>query len=512
MTDDYLADFERELHAAAQRRQAPSRARRRLLAVAMATAAAAAAAAIVLTLAAPGEREVEVPAGLLPAGHADDLQLVELAPSTCGRAQQVTLSDRDRAPRQMAIFKRSQRAPDAPDVDQMRGIPAGDYDLTATRSPTGIGARVLLSPTRVPLPGCAEPGPGEPGVCLISGAASRCFGLSEIEAGRALVLAEPETVIGMVPDGVESVSLEAGGEPVLATVAENAFLAKVAGAKPGTRVGVRFNTRRGEGCTPTAALLRAVPALEAEPPAGGVPPAIRRSVDGRDSAVIGRHARLWGGGDGVAYWIVPQLQCDGADADEVCVVPLFEGEEDAEAAGGSACATPAETGRTWIHFPLRDGGAAVAGLAPPGASDVRVRTREGGVERRFAVKGGVWGGTLEGYRPRGEVGSLVVEFDVAAEPTVAVLNGTTVNGLATSVMGTLTDANLRRGEIGEWTTRDVTRTVVYHAPGKAVLGEKIALYLRERTMPPMVREMTAEARRLGDGADAVVVVGADLIP
>lgn len=264
----------------------------------------------------------------------------------------------------------------------------------------------------------------------------------------------------------------------------------------------------GADCAPSAAMRRVVPALDREPPAGGVPPAIRASG-------ATAHARVWGGGDGITYWVVPRLRCDGADEDAVCVVPLFDEEAGSEGAGGSACSRLGET--SWIHFPLRDGGAAVAGIAPPGAGQARVRVREGGHTQRFAVRDGVWGGTLDGYRPRGEVGSLDVDFDVPkyATPSVAVLNGTTVTGLGGTVMDALKFVNYREAEggVGDWSEHDLDRTVVFHAPHQRWLGDRIAIYLSEKfdVARPVVREMSDEARELGgEDADAVIVAGRDV--
>ena len=507
MTDDYLADFERELHAAAQRRTARAP-RRRWLAPAFGTAVAATAAVfVVLSLAGAPEREVEVPPAAPPA-TGTEVKLPGVAPATACVPERSEVAP----PTRMSVFGRTQHAPDAfSDDETARLVGAAAYDPDATRSPSGIGERVLLSPTnRV---GCEKE--GESGVCVVAETGSRCFTGSDIISGRALLLVEPGKVVGLVPDGIGSVVLTAAGRRTQVSVVENAFLAEI---PTDARTAV-LALEPPSGCAPPDAMRRAVPVLDKEPDPGGVPPAVR-GYRGRDAAVAARYARIWGGGDGVTYWVVPRLKCDGAEEDKVCVVPLIEAEAGRDGGGGGdACAALDELGRGWIHFPLSDGGAAVAGFAPPGASDVRVRIREGGFEQRFTVKDGVWGGTLQGYRPSGEVGGLLVEFDVpyAAAPAVAVLNGTTVTGLGRTIMDALVGVNYRAAEndVGDWSEHGVERTVVYEAADQPGLGERIAIHLGERFAGPrpLVRAMSDEARELGgDDADAVVVAGRDLVP
>jgi hypothetical protein len=75
-------------------------------------------------------------------------------------------------------------------------------------------------------------------------------------------------------------------------------------------------------------LRTAAPTRGHPPNPGGVPAIVRRSVrPDVDSRTVARHARLWGGGDGITYWIVPRLRCEfawleadkrvSADADEL---------------------------------------------------------------------------------------------------------------------------------------------------------------------------------------------------
>lgn len=511
MTDDFLADFERELHAAARRRRAVTPRRLpRLVRPAMALAFAVAAVAVVVSLAGAPEREVEVPAGPPPAGT--QVQLQPLEATACQTARERTV---DAGDLRMGIFRRPQHAPDAPyDGVDLAALPAADYDGRAMRSP-GLEGTVLLSPTSETRPDCAR-GSGEPGVCVVVDRRNRCFPLADIVAGRAIVLLEPGVVMGLEPDGVEAVTVEAGGRRVRAAVVENAFRAELPGAAAGTPVRVTLQ-EAGSACAPPERLRVLVPALDYEPPAGGVPRAVRGSFGG-DSAVIGRHARLWGGGDGVSYWVVPRLRCDGAGQDAVCVFPLFDEDADEHSGGGSACETANELEGTpgWIHFPLRTGGSAVAGLAPPGATHANARLPEENFEQRFRVKDGVWGGTLTGHELRGEVGAMEVTYEIppSGAPAVAVLNGTTTPGLAAAVMDALVHVNYRRARppVVDWPER-AARTVVHHVEGSERLGRRIALYLRERydTPPIEVREMTDEVRRLaGEEPGAVVIAGADL--
>lgn len=498
MTDDFLADFERELHAAAGRRRARRAPRRafRWAGPAVTAAAALAAVFVVLTLADAPEREVEVPAAP-PAASILPPQLVQ---SECDSARETTVEP----PARMGIFQRTQHAPDAPGRDQLRMLPAADFDGRATRAPTGIGPRVLLSPTSAV--GCG--GTGDPGVCVVNGQASRCFTAGDVEAGRAVALLEPGAVIGLVPDGVESVVLETAGARAEATVVENAFLAQMPRVDEETPLQVTLRAPQ-EGCAPSAQLRAAAPVLDRAPVSGGVPPEVRRAF-GADSAVVGRHARIAGGGDGITYWVVPRLRCDvpRADSDTVCVFPRFE-DDRAETVGGGACGTPADVqaGRTWLTFPLRGGGRGITGFAPAGATEARLM-KDGRVDQRFVVEHGMWAGSLAAE------GDVEVEFGVPAakSPAVSVLNGTTVTGLARNVMDALEAVNYGRGTIGDWREHDLAHTLVYEAPEHRT-GERIAIYLAEKFgIPrPEVRQMTAEARELGgEDAGAVVVAGRDL--
>lgn len=93
-----------------------------------------------------------------------------------------------------------------------------------------------------------------------------------------------------------------------------------------------------------------------------------------------------------------------------------------------------------------------------------------------------------------------------AEVTVAVLNGTSVNGLAGKVGSDIESAGYRLGAITS-TSPDFARTTVLYADGEKRAGQKVAreLGLDKQSVEPVDRE----SRRLAGDADVVVIAGED---
>jgi hypothetical protein len=93
-----------------------------------------------------------------------------------------------------------------------------------------------------------------------------------------------------------------------------------------------------------------------------------------------------------------------------------------------------------------------------------------------------------------------------AEVTVAVLNGTSVNGLAGKVSSDVEASGYKPGQISS-TTPGFARTVALYAPGERSAAQKVArdLGVDKQTIEPL----DSESRRLAGDADVVVIAGED---
>ena len=93
-----------------------------------------------------------------------------------------------------------------------------------------------------------------------------------------------------------------------------------------------------------------------------------------------------------------------------------------------------------------------------------------------------------------------------SEVTVAVLNGTSVNGLAGKVSSDVEASGYRPGRISS-TEPGFAKTVVLYAPGQKRAAEKVSrdLGVDKRTVEPLDRE----SKRLAGDADVVVIAGED---
>lgn len=93
-----------------------------------------------------------------------------------------------------------------------------------------------------------------------------------------------------------------------------------------------------------------------------------------------------------------------------------------------------------------------------------------------------------------------------ADVTVAVLNGTSVNGLAGKVSSDVEASGYRAGRISS-TTPGFTETVVLYAEGRKRAAQKVArdLGVDKKTIEPLDRD----SRRLAGDADVVVIAGED---
>jgi hypothetical protein len=96
-----------------------------------------------------------------------------------------------------------------------------------------------------------------------------------------------------------------------------------------------------------------------------------------------------------------------------------------------------------------------------------------------------------------------------ADTTVAVFNGTTINGLAASTADKLESSGYKRGTTGDFTDQQRAASTVFYAREARRQAREIA---RELNVSEL-RVMDAETQALaGENADVAVVVGSDKAP
>jgi DNA-directed RNA polymerase specialized sigma24 family protein len=113
----------------------------------------------------------------------------------------------------------------------------------------GIAVRVV-SPLGVSDDADCVPARG-PGACLVveDRSSYRCFGLADVRAGRALARAAGGSIVGVVPDDVDRVTLTAGGRTAGAVVVDNVYEARL-GVPSGTPVRVALDRLLDDECQP----------------------------------------------------------------------------------------------------------------------------------------------------------------------------------------------------------------------------------------------------------------------
>ncbi|MCW3021632.1 MAG: LytR family transcriptional regulator [Conexibacter sp.] len=92
--------------------------------------------------------------------------------------------------------------------------------------------------------------------------------------------------------------------------------------------------------------------------------------------------------------------------------------------------------------------------------------------------------------------------------TVAILNGTTVPGLARGVATQLQDSHFKIGNITNTSRQDQAATMVHYAPGRQLAATLVAsrIKLKDVVLRPITRDEQVLA---GEQAAVVVVVGSD---
>lgn len=541
--NDFLRALEAELTAAA-RRKAARRARpwwRRgprlvlprpsLVAVAGVALVAIALGIAVAALRGGGDRTASP-------GPAPGTPLRALAPiASCPTAPQAVptpvpgTSDLEKA---MAVFRRAQREPDGLSVPSgVRGggeptwLPLAQWMPDKVRRP----ARGLL-PSPIQLvpgtgrrgaPDCAERrSSSDPVVCMLSIASApplgaRCFSPTEVRQGRALALVargtERPVVAGLVPDGVQQVTLQWAGRSAVAAVSENTFEAELPGAAEGTPVRVTFGAPGCQSVATPPDLQRAIPALTLDTTAGeALPPAITGFVT-RGRGISAAEARLVASSKSVRFWVVPASprRCSDGRVQGAAVQACALAATTSQLLG-IACASLGDLARGALTYADRGGGDIVAvGLSPPGTDAAVIPTPRG--TAILPATEGVIGGFLPAGVKATEVGKVTyrpIGEQAADAQIVTVVNASGVNGRDAAVadrLGRLAKGTAAEGEIlhGVATLPARTSSSVEYAPSGLDKARRVAGLLGIRDLRPLERGVpTAKAA-------VVVVVGRDLL-
>ena len=92
--------------------------------------------------------------------------------------------------------------------------------------------------------------------------------------------------------------------------------------------------------------------------------------------------------------------------------------------------------------------------------------------------------------------------------TVAVLNGTTVPGLAAALSGQIAAAGFKKGTINDFSDKQLAESVVEYAPGHQAEARAVGRRFAISRLEPV----TANGRALAGDATVIVIAGADKAP
>jgi LytR cell envelope-related transcriptional attenuator len=92
--------------------------------------------------------------------------------------------------------------------------------------------------------------------------------------------------------------------------------------------------------------------------------------------------------------------------------------------------------------------------------------------------------------------------------TVAVLNGTTVPGLAAALSDQIAAAGFKKGTIDVFSDQQLAESVVQYAPGHEAEAKAVSRRVGISQLEPV----TADGRALAGGATVIVIAGADKAP
>jgi hypothetical protein len=112
-------------------------------------------------------------------------------------------------------------------------------------------------------------------------------------------------------------------------------------------------------------------------------------------------------------------------------------------------------------------------------------------------------GTASSHQPKRD-GAAVTPGDV----TVAVLNGTTVSGLAAALRDQLAAAGFAKGMINDFSDQQVAESVIQYAPGHQAEAEAVGRRFGIARHEPV----SADSRALAGEATVIVIAGADKAP
>jgi hypothetical protein len=506
-TDDFLAELETQLGAAAAGRLTHRRRRSAQVLLKPALLAAVAAAAVTaFVLAAGTSPDPERPADP-PAPVAAPFTLTEAHEGRCA-ADGGTPAPADVLAR-LAVLRRAAQEGDAGTARRARA----DAPLT------------LVPMERIgPCIDTAPPTTDGSGVCAeveLDGVRSACFSLARVEALQAAAALTDDFLVAVVPDGVREVTFATDQERDTYAVVDNVVIANVKGATKGAEIRLIEGAAPAPGCGELTIesgplpdeLTTAVPLLaDAQPAESGAPEHV---VDLLRKAGARRawpdQARWLVTDEDVSAWVVPVADSRFADCGDplvdaprafdgpgACLIATFRSE-----VKGVRCVDLDDFGG--LSAPEVEDGRLVFGFAPHGTNYVDFA---GNGLDGAPVNGGVFAKvTPSRAAPRPLYAGSQGTIDPADVQTNAVLVLAATGELAESVTSRVSQAGIETAPFGEHPP--VARSRVMYAAGMVQSARQIAELLRIQDVVPLDGP---PPRRAGPDADVVVVAGDDLAP
>jgi Sigma-70 region 2 len=408
----------------------------------------------------------------------------------------------------ISLLDRPQRDADALPFAAGR-LPIGTFDPRSTRRATHTR---LWSAVHV-VPSLDVAADGEcgahvgPGLCLVADEDEfRCFTAADVAWGRAVARTSTDTLVGIVPDGVERVTVRGIGPPVSAEVVDNVYEARTdVPARSG--IELTFDGAGGEACrrTITPELLAEVALLRNRTqPRDRLPGAAREALaHWRLDAVVEEGARYWGGAGPVDFWavpVVPRGRAGCAPASRVCVVAANRVSSAAQCVLGRN-----RGGQNWWLGGAYPDRSLIFGTVPDGVTEVRVT--HAGETAVVDAHDNVFGGVLPfRYRPRDVPRVKPVRGRVDVGPLIGIVDA---GGPVDDIVGRL------QGR-GYDTLYEITpggtlqpRSIVYWWPGRESLEQayEVADAAGVRAVEP-IRDTDRIPRPVLDAnAPIIVVVG-----
>jgi hypothetical protein len=512
MSDDFVRDLELAL-ADAARRRAARRGRRLIVrnpvrwpvpasavaATAVIVIVAAIALAVMLRDAGPpgDQRPVPPPSGVtLP------------LPATLPAASCHDLAVRDEpAARRfpdIALLHSPQGEADAiepPQGNEITWLPIRTFDPAETRR----AGQVVVIPT-LGVPDERRCGSDRgPGICLVDADRHfRCFTAAQVAGGAAVARTADGSVVGIVPDGIERVTLSAGGKRATADVIANVYEAQL-----GIPAGIRLHVAPARpGCEHPLApeLLDRVGALSRPDEVGHPLPRAARELlrewGWQLDAVVLDQARFWGGGEDAEFWVVPVVPRSAepcAPATGACIIAVTS---DHRGDGHCLWGEQMRPG-TWKLGPLWPDRAVLLGLVADGTTGVQVTIdrHTARVDARDDVVAGV---VPFPYRDGAQI-----DVEPLPRPTVAVLDSTGGDpAAAEAALDAVRDAGYRTADAVAPGVKPYIHSELYWHPGRAssyeaeLLARRLGIDRITRIAEPeLMSRPVAEA-----DADLVVVV------